>query len=409
MNTNNTRGGFIVDYKLLIIFILALILCYFGLFAEGLRFILSWEVGFLDSASPFMESLIDLYFMVWYILIIVLVGVLYILIRILYLFTWNASVLNYILNSPILSRFFNYSFVFFFIIYDFIDKILFINFFRNYLLKISNSNIINMWYGKKRAEFLTIQNLSEYKRLELLWCALPSLALISIGNPTFGLIFSLDPAIDPEITLKVIGHQWYWSYEYDVTMKVAVGSPEYKYTDRARFHAKWIEEHYPNGKYYFKGKTLTEMLDLEFDGTDWKRPTGEEMHQFIMDKNKYKPVVHYSLKYDSVAVDTEDLVIGLRRLLETTNPVILPYSVPIKVLVTSADVLHSWAVPSLGIKIDAVPGRINQFIFEIKRPGYFYGQCSELCGGMHGYMPINIQAVNMDDFKVWIINNAEIV
>jgi len=212
-NTNNTRGGFIVDYKLMIIFILALILCYFGLFAEGPRFILSWEVGFIDSASPFMESLIDLYFMVWYILIIVLVGVLYILTRILYLFTWNASVLNYILKSPILSRFFNYSFVFFFIVYDFIDKILFINFFRNFLLKISNSNVLNMWYGKKRAEFLTIQNLSEYKRLELLWCALPSIALISIGNPTFGLIFALDPAIDPEITLKVIGHQWYWSYD----------------------------------------------------------------------------------------------------------------------------------------------------------------------------------------------------
>jgi len=112
--TKNTRGGFIVDLKLLIIFILALILCYFGLFAEGSRFILSWEVGFLDSASPFMESLIDLYFMVWYILIIVLVGVLYILIRILYLFTWNASFLNYILNSPSLSRIFNYSFIFFF-------------------------------------------------------------------------------------------------------------------------------------------------------------------------------------------------------------------------------------------------------------------------------------------------------
>lgn len=79
-----------------------------------------------------------------------------------------------------LSRIFNYSFNFFFIIYDFIDKILFVNFFRNLLLKISNSNILNMWYGKKRAEFLTIQNLSEYKRLELLWCALPSIALISI-------------------------------------------------------------------------------------------------------------------------------------------------------------------------------------------------------------------------------------
>ena len=196
---------------------------------------------------------------------------------------------------------------------------------------------------------------------------------------------------------------------YDVTMKVAVDSPEYKYTDRARFHAKWIEEHYPNGKYYFHGKTLTEMLDLEFDGTDWQRPTGEEMHQFIMDKNKYKSVVHYSLKFDSIAVDTGDLIQGSKRLIETNNPVILPYSVPIKVLVTSADVLHSWAVPSLGIKIDAVPGRINQFIFEIKRPGYFYGQCSELCGNMHGYMPINIQAVNLDEFKEWLTNNAEIV
>ena len=408
-NTNNTRGGFIVDYKLLIIFILALILCYFGLFAESTRFILSWEIGFIDSASPFMESLIDLYFMVWYILIIVLVGVIYILFRILYLFTWNASVLNYILNSSLLSRIFNFSFTFFFVIYDFIDKVLFVNFFRNFLLKISNSNILNMWYGKKRAEFLTIQNLSEYKRLELLWCALPSIALISIGNPTFGLIFALDPAIDPEITLKVIGHQWYWSYEYNVTMKVPFGSPEYKYTDRARFHAKWIEEHYPNGRYYFKGKTLTEMLDLEFDGTDWQRPSGEEMHQFIMDKNKYKPVVHYSLVFDSTLVDTDDLTFGFKRLLETTNPVVLPYSVPIKVLVTSADVLHSWAVPSLGIKVDAVPGRLNQFIFEIKGPGYFYGQCSELCGGMHGYMPINIQAVDMDEFKNWLRTNAEII
>jgi cytochrome c oxidase subunit 2 len=96
-------------------------------------------------------------------------------------------------------------------------------------------------------------------------------------------------------------------------------------------------------------------------------------------------------------------------LLETTNPVVLPYSVPIKVLVTSADVLHSWAIPSLGIKVDAVPGRINQFVFEIKRPGYFYGQCSELCGGLHGYMPINIHAVHMDEFKIWLANNAEIV
>ena len=108
------------------------------------------------------------------------------------------------------------------------------------------------------------------------------------------------------------------------------------------------------------------MLDLEFDGTDWKRPSGEEMHQFIMDKVKYKPVVHYSLMFDSVLIDTDDLEFGFKRLIETTNPVVLPYCVPIKVLVTSADVLHSWAVPSLGIKVDAVPGRINHLFSKLK-------------------------------------------
>ena len=90
-----------------------------------------------------------------------------------------------------------------------------------------------------------------------------------------------------------------------------------------------------------------------------------------------KPVVHYSISFDSVMVSTEDLVLGTRRLLETTRPVVLPVSVPIKTLITSADVLHSWAIPSLGIKIDAVPGRINQFVMEIKHPGYYFGQCSD--------------------------------
>lgn len=92
---------------------------------------------------------------------------------------------------------------------------------------------------------------------------------------------------------------------YNVTMKVSYDSPEYKYTDRARFHNKWIEEHYPNGRYYFKNKTFTEMLELENE--DFIRPTGEEMHQFILDKVKYKPVVHYSLIFESVLVDTDDL------------------------------------------------------------------------------------------------------
>jgi cytochrome c oxidase subunit 2 len=84
----------------------------------------------------------------------------------------------------------------------------------------------------------------------------------------------------------------------------------------------------------------------------------------------------------------------------------LPVGVPIKVLVTSADVLHSWSLPSLGIKIDAVPGRINQFIFEIKYPGTYKGQCSELCGQMHAFMPIIVKVVTIAEFEKWVIEKG---
>ena len=110
-----------------------------------------------------------------------------------------------------------------------------------------------------------------------------------------------------------------------------------------------------------------------------------------------------SLDFDSVMVSEEDLEVGTHRLLEVDNRLVLPIGVPIRLLITSADVLHSWAVPSLGIKVDAVPGRLNQFIVEIKRPGVFYGQCSELCGPLHGFMPIVIQAVSLSQFENWLL------
>lgn len=114
---------------------------------------------------------------------------------------------------------------------------------------------------------------------------------------------------------------------------------------------------------------------------------------------EHKPYVHYSITFDSVMVATEDLDEGARRLLDVTSYTVLPVAAPIKVLITSADVLHSWAVPSLGVKVDAVPGRINQFMFEVKHVGYFYGQCSELCGGLHGFMPITLHVVSNEEFE----------
>jgi hypothetical protein len=175
--------------------------------------ILFWDIGFIDSSSPFMESLVDLYFIVWYMLIIVLMGVIYILARIIYLFTWN---INY-LSSSILKNiydFFIYIYIYMNSIFnDFSDKNIFVSFLNKLNIVYNKITVLNLLYGNKKQAFLNVQDVSEYKKLEVAWCALPSAALISIGSPTFGLIFALDPAIDPVVTLKVIGHQWYWSYD----------------------------------------------------------------------------------------------------------------------------------------------------------------------------------------------------
>ena len=106
-------------------------------------------------------------------------------------------------------------------------------------------------------------------------------------------------------------------------------------------------------------------------------------------------------------VPTEDLELGQLRLLEVDNRVVLPINTHIRVIVTAADVLHSWAVPSLGVKVDAVPGRLNATSFLIKRHGVYYGQCSELCGVRHLGMPIVVEGVSLDDYISWVETQLE--
>jgi cytochrome c oxidase subunit 2 len=169
--------------------------------------------------------------------------------------------------------------------------------------------------------------------LEILWTIIPALALLLVAAPSFSLLYSLDEIIDPNVTLKVIGHQWYWSYEY----------------------------------------------------SDYATLEGGE-----------------TLAFDSYMLPTSDLVIGAFRLLEVDNRVILPLNTHIRVLVTAADVLHSWAVPSFGVKVDATPGRLSQISLFIKREGVYYGQCSEICGVNHGFMPIVVRGIGSDRFTNWI-------
>jgi cytochrome c oxidase subunit II len=162
--------------------------------------------------------------------------------------------------------------------------------------------------------------------LEIAWTAIPVLILVVIAIPSFKLLYFMDRAANPEMTLKAIGHQWYWSYEY----------PD-------------------NGNFTF----------------------------------------------DAYMIADQHLQEGQLRLLEVDNPVVLPVDTDVRFLTTATDVIHAWAVPALGVKLDAIPGRLNEAWLRIEQPGIYYGQCSELCGDYHGYMPIKIEAMTKDAFEAW--------
>lgn len=174
--------------------------------------------------------------------------------------------------------------------------------------------------------------LLEGQIIEVIWTILPAVTLIFIALPSLRLLYLLDEVSNPALTLKTIGHQWYWSYEY------------------------------------------SDFLQVEFDS--------------------------YMIPYHEMNND------GFR-LLDVDNRVVLPINTQVRILVTAADVLHSWTVPALGVKIDATPGRLNQTSFLINRPGLFFGQCSEICGANHSFMPIVIERVPTNVFISWITSLRE--
>nr|YP_009685975.1 cytochrome c oxidase subunit II [Aphyosemion cameronense]QDW10491.1 cytochrome c oxidase subunit II [Aphyosemion cameronense] len=173
---------------------------------------------------------------------------------------------------------------------------------------------------------LTNKFILDSQEIEIIWTLLPAMILILIALPSLRILYLMDEINDPHLTIKTIGHQWYWSYEY----------------------------------------------------TDYE-----------------------ALMFDSYMIPTQDLSPGQFRLLEADHRMVIPVESPIRVLVSADDVLHSWAVPSLGVKMDAVPGRLNQTAFIISRPGIFFGQCSEICGANHSFMPIVVEAVPLKHFENW--------
>nr|ABE47612.1 cytochrome c oxidase II [Jalmenus clementi]ABE47614.1 cytochrome c oxidase II [Jalmenus clementi] len=170
--------------------------------------------------------------------------------------------------------------------------------------------------------------LLEGQMIELIWTILPAITLIFIALPSLRLLYLLDELNNPLITIKSIGHQWYWSYEY------------------------------------------SDFKNIEFDSY---------MIQDYNNNNNF-------------------------RLLDVDNRIVIPMNNNIRMLITATDVIHSWTVPSIGVKVDANPGRLNQTSFFMNRPGIFFGQCSEICGANHSFMPIMIESISIKNFINWINN-----
>lgn len=169
--------------------------------------------------------------------------------------------------------------------------------------------------------------------LEAVWTLIPVGILVVIAIPSFALLYSMEEKFDAEVTVKAVGHQWYWEYQY------AVGT-----------------------------KLLRAVL----------------------------------FRFDSYMKADPDLQVGQLRLLATDTTALLPRGTRIRLLTTSADVIHSWALPAAGVKMDAIPGRLNQVTLFFNRSGTFHGQCSELCGVNHGFMPITVKALSVERFRAWV-------
>ena len=162
--------------------------------------------------------------------------------------------------------------------------------------------------------------------VEILWTLIPCLILIVMAVPSFKILYKQDTIPKADLTIKAVGYQWYWGYEYP-------------------------------------------------------------------DEN---------IIFDSYMIEEKDLRADQPRLLAVDNEVVVPVNKVVKVLITANDVLHAWALPAFGVKRDAVPGRVNETWFKAEKEGTYYGQCSELCGIKHAFMPITVKVVSEEDYQEWL-------
>jgi len=278
-----------------------------------------WQLSFSDPATPIMEGIINFHNDLMFFIVAITIFVLWMLLRCIVLFTDLGENRSLNWGKQL----------------GFLGSLV-----RKDRMKILNNSINNESKILLNNTQLYAGGFNHHTPIEIAWTVTPAMILMLIAVPSFALLYSIEEFVEPSLTIKCTGHQWYWCYEYSNC----------------------------------KNADIAEHID--------------------------------GYKFESFMVPTDDLEFGNLRLLEVDNRLMVPIHAHVQVTVTAADVLHCWAVPALGIKLDACPGRLNQTSIFIKRSGFFYGQCSEICGVNHGFMPIVVSSVEMKNFLIQLFTRS---
>jgi heme/copper-type cytochrome/quinol oxidase subunit 2 len=330
------------------------------------------SLGFSSSVSPIMEGIVDLHNHIFFFLVLIFVFVFWLFSQILLRFWWAVHQPN---GDPLADR----------------------------------------------PSLVTLRHLNHSTLLEIVWTVVPSLILVAVAVPSFALLYAMDEVLEPTLTLKAVGHQWYWSYQYSNCVAslhyVPLEQPEL--VPISLWDQIWrsvLLFTLVQADNYGPYELTTAPYPLDDEDPFWFRhwwirkfTTAKVLEALSAPVTLVEGSSLPAVAFDSYMLSEEELVSsGDYRLLQVDEPVVLPANTHVRLLVTAEDVIHSFALPSAGVKLDAVPGRLNQQGLFLKRQGTFYGQCSELCGVNHGFMPIVVKGVSLREFVHWYLTKLQL-
>lgn len=228
---------------------------------------------------------------------------------------------------------------------------------------------------------------THHTMLEVVWTIVPVLILVVIAVPSFRLLYAQYDMPEADLTIKATGKQWFWTYDYQIAAPAgeAAAAPATGEAPAAAAASAAPAEGQP--------------------AAGAPAPAAPETPAEAVQQAASNEAIEFS--FDSIMVQEADLQEGQPRLLAVDNEIVVPVGAVVRVQVTAADVIHNFAMPAFGVKVDAVPGRLNETWFRAEREGTYYGQCSELCGRDHAFMPIQVRVASRADYDAWVAQARE--